>query len=379
MLNQRPKDSRKRFRGMLSLFLGIVLLQAFLLGACSGSEPEKEKAAPPAQAKETTPAQVNRKNLPDPIVDESFSIRLDEELFQLEEAVTLIATSLSKVASRTPTLAINSIHFGKNIKVDFRRKAEVIILDKVFVANPNVRLVQCQECRRIKTRIVGNVLKITKGIPSQEARQALAKKIGVNGFIDIGIFQDGHQLTVYIKVVEAESGAIILVDELVGRRAPKRLAFTISFGELIFPITDNGTAGEYKALALSMTETVRLTGRFSFSVDLILFMDNNENDSSLTYELDTGILIVPTLGFEIIQMPSSTTRLIFFSGVGKLLSPQLSYANAFRLGLELVVGDRLSVLFAFNQFLEESVEATTSGQTATIDGSGYEIRFGFRF
>ncbi|MEE8433918.1 MAG: hypothetical protein V3S64_03945, partial [bacterium] len=122
---------------MLSLVAGMVLLQVFLLSACGGS--------PSAPGK--------KKKFPDPIVDESFSIRLDEELFQLEEAVTLLATSLSKVASRTPTLAINSIYFGKNINLDFRRKAEVIILYKVFVANPNVRLVQCQECRRIETRI----------------------------------------------------------------------------------------------------------------------------------------------------------------------------------------------------------------------------------
>lgn len=362
-MNQRPKVSRNGCRGLLSLAVGMVLLQAFLLSAGAGMLPAQEK----------------RRKIPDPIVDESFSIRLDENLFQLEEAVTLLATALSKVASRTPTLAINSIHFGENINADFRKKAEVIILDKVFTANPNVRLIQCQECRRIETRIEGNILKITKGIPDQETRRALAKKLGADGFIDIGIFQDGHQLTLYIKVVDAKTGAIILVDEMVGRRASKRLAFTVSFGELIFPITDAGVAGDYKALAISLTESVKLTGRFSFSVDLIFFIDNNENDTTLTYELDAGLFIVPTFGFDIIQMPSSTTRLILFAGVGKLLSPQLSYANSFRVGLELVVGDQLSVLFAFNQFLEEAVEATTTGSTSTLDGSGYEIRFGFRF
>lgn len=343
--------------------VGLVLLAAFLIGA---------------EASMAT-AQAPKRKIPNPVVDESFSIRLDENLFQLEETVALIAGSLSKVAGKTPTLAINSFHFGRNIDLDFRKKAEVIILDKVFQANPNVRLLQCQECQKLETKIEGNVLKLRKGIPNQESRRSLASKIGADGFIDIGIFEENKQLTVYLKVVEAKTGGIILVDELVGRRAPKRTAFSLSFGEMIFPISVDGTTVEYKALALSGSESIKLTGRFSFTVDLIFFKDNNENNPEATYVLDTGLFIVPTMSFDIIKMSSSTSRLTLFAGVGKLLSPQLSYANAFRFGTELIVGDRLTVLFAFNQFLEETVEPPTTTQTALLDGAGYEIRFGLRF
>ncbi len=319
------------------------------------------------------------REIPDPVVDESFSIRLDEELFQLEEAITLIAISLNKVASRTPSLAINSLHFGSEVSVDFRRKAEVIILDKLFQANPRVHLVECKECQKLETRIVNGILKLRKGIPSQEARKELAEKLNVTGFIDIGIFQNEGQLTVYIKVVEAKTGAIILVDELVGRRAAKRRALTISFGEITFPITISGSTVDHNALILSFQDTIKLTGRFSFSADLILYIDNNTNDSTTTMELDTGLILAPTLGYDIIQVSSSTSRLVFFMGVSKLISPQLSYANIFRTGLDLVVGDRLSVLFAYNSFLEEEIESPTSGATATLDGGGYELRFGYRF
>lgn len=319
------------------------------------------------------------REIPDPVVDESFSIRLDEELFQLEEAFALIAISLNKVASRTPSLAINSLHFGTEVSRDFRRKAEVIVLDKLFQASPRVHLVECKACQRLETKIVNGVLKLRKGIPSQEARKELAEKLNVSGFLDIGIFKNEGQLTVYIKVVEASSGAIILVDELVGRRATKRRALTISFGEMTFPVTIGGVAIDHNALILSFQDSIKLTGRFSFSADLILFYDNNTNDSTTTMVLDTGLILAPTLGYDIIQVSSSTSRLIFFMGVSKLISPQLSYANIFRTGLDLVVGDSLSVLFAYNSFLEEEVESPTAGATATLDGSGYELRFGYRF
>ena len=319
------------------------------------------------------------RELPDPIVDESFSIRLDEELFQLEEAIALVAISLNKVANRTPSLAINSLHFGKGVDLDFRRKAEVIILDKLFQANPRVHLVECKVCQKLETRIVNGVLKLRKGIPSQEARKELAEKLNVTGFIDIGMFQNEGQLTVYIKVIEAKSGAIILVDELVGRKATKRRAFTISFGEMTFPISLSGPSVDHNALILSFQDTIKLTGRFSFSADLIFFIDNNTNDSSTTVTLDSGLILAPTLGYDIIQVSSSTSRLVMFMGVSKLLSPQLSYASIFRTGLDLVVGDRLSVLFSYNSFLEEEIESPTSGVTATLDGGGYELRFGYRF
>ena len=260
---------------------------------------------------------------------------------------------------------------------DFRRKAEVVILDKIFKINPNVRLVQCQECQKLETKIANGVLKLRKGIPSQESRKALAEKLGVDGFVDIGMFRSDGQLTVYLKVVEAQSGAIILVDELAGRRAPRRRAITVSFGEMIFPIELNdGSKFDHRALALGVQEAVKLTGRFSFAVDLVYFADNNKNTPKTHITLDGGVMLAPTLGFDILQVPSSTSRLIGFIGIGKIISPQLDYANLARAGLEMVVGDQLSVMFAYNDFQEANVQGTG---TNLLKGAGYEIRFGYRF
>jgi hypothetical protein len=353
-----------------------------LAGRAHAQAPQEQQAPPPAQPQaQTAPAPQAAPAPPrvkEPVVDESFSIRLDENLFQLEEAIALIAGSLNKVADRTPTMAINSFYFGREVDADFRRKAEVIILDRLFQANPNVRLVQCQECQKLETRIERGVLKLRKGIPSQESRRALAQKLGVDGFIDIGMFQTDGQLTVYLKVVDAQSGAIILVDELAGRRAPKRRSLTFSFGELVFPITVNNVTVDHKALTLTVQESVKLTGRFSFAVDLVLFADNNTNNPDAFIKLKSGVLLAPTLGFDILQVPSSTSRVILFVGIGKLIAPQLDYANLARAGLEFVVGDRLSVLFAYNSFLKHQVD-TDGAFTATLEGSGYEIRFGYRF
>jgi hypothetical protein len=359
------------------------VLLAVLLGACAGKQPAAPAAPPAAPASgaaapaSAPPAAQAQPATAEQGVDESFSIRLDENLYQLEEAVSLIARSLNKVADRTPTLAINSFHFGKEVDADFRRKAEVVILDKIFQINPNVRLVQCQECQKLETKITNGVLRLRKGIPSQESRKALAQKLGVDGFIDIGMFSTDGQLTVYLKVVEAESGAIILVDELAGRRASRRRSLTVSFGELIFPITIAGETVDHRALALGVQEAVKLTGRFSFAVDLLAFTDNNDNNPKTHITLDSGVLLSPTLGFDILQVPSSTSRLIAFIGIGKLIAPQLDYANFARAGVEMVVGDQLSVMFAFNSFQEAQVD--NPGTTTTLQGAGYEIRFGYRF
>ena len=64
----------------------------------------------------------------EPVVDQSFSIRQDVDLFQLEEAVTLIASSLGKISDQVKTLALNSMHFGKSTSGDFRRKADVAVV-----------------------------------------------------------------------------------------------------------------------------------------------------------------------------------------------------------------------------------------------------------
>ncbi|MCZ6472550.1 MAG: hypothetical protein O6934_03845, partial [SAR324 cluster bacterium] len=263
-------------------------------------------------------AQPVKREIKEPIVEQSFSIRQDEDLFQLEEAITLIASSLNKIADKANTLAINSFHFGKEVDADFRRKAEVIILEKLFEASPSVRLVQCQECQRLETKIVRGILKLRKGIPSNEARQALAKKLGVDGFIDIGIFRDHNQITVYLKIVEAESGAIILVDELAGRRAPKREALTFSFGEMNFPISSASASADHKALVIGANETVQLTDRFSFGVDLNLYTDNNANNQEKIIELDVGIVLAPYLAYDVLRLQASTSRLLFYIGIGKL-------------------------------------------------------------
>lgn len=318
--------------------------------------------------------------------EEFLSIRQDERIFQLDEIASLVARSLSRVADRISTLAVNSIYFGTEVDRDFRRKAEVVIYEQLLDKNPTVKLVQCQECQRLVTKIVRGVLRLRKGIPTREARIELAKKLGVDGFIDIGVFQDGRQLTLFIKVIEAESGAIILVDELAGRRAPRRDSLTVSFGEVNFPIEIDGTTVVHNTLAVAVQESVQLTGRFSFSVDLIAFIDNNDLNADPHITLDSGLILAPTLGFDLVQIPASTSRLILYAGLGKLLAPQLNYANLVRTGIEFIVGDRLVVIIGVINYFENQVDATSAdvepsatSDTILLNGTSYEIRFGYRF
>lgn len=351
--------------------------------------PAQPPAAAPAQPPAATPAA--RPNAPKPHerpgVDESFSIRHDEDLFQLEEAVAQIASSLGRIADKVNTLAINSFSFGKDVDKDFRTKAEVIIEKRLLDANANVRLVQCQECQKLETKIVNGVLRLKKGIPSMEARLELAKKLGVDGFIDIGMFRDNRQITVYLKVTEAETGAIILVDEIVGRQASKRDAVTLSFGEINFPLVFKNKTHTENALSFTATEQVQLTGRFSFGVDTIIYTDNNQNSTDPHLVLTGGVLLSPFVGYDIVQVPQSTTRLEMYLGVGKLLDPQLNYDDVARAGFIFIVGDRLVITFGENFFSNTNVEVTKADRKkepllakgAQLNGGAYELRFGYRF
>ena len=310
----------------------------------------------------------------DPLVDQSFSIRQDENLYQLEEAAAMISTSLHKISDKVSILGINSLHFGGEFNPDFRHKAEVILLEKIFEANSTVKLAMCHECRKLETKIVRGVLKLRKGIPSHEARLDLAKKLGVQGFIDLGIFKDENQITVYMKVTEAISGAIILVDEIAGRRAPKRQSMTISFGETNFTLEIAGASATYNALVLGFNETVQMTGRLSFGVDLNIYTDNNKNNPDAATTLSAGIMLGPYMGFDILQMQASTSRLVLYLGLGKLLSPQLNYANFGKAGFIFVAGDRLVIQLGYN-----SIVATDIENGDKITGGGMELLFGYRF
>lgn len=362
-----PMPTTRSHRGVRPLWLAACLLLA-MLAPLSG--------APPSALAQDAAQE-----------EEFLTIRQDERIYQLDEIAALISRSLNKISDRVSTLAVNSIYFGTEVDRDFRRKAEVVIYEQLLKNNPSVKLVQCQECQRLETKIVRGVLKLRKGIPTQEARIELAKKLDVDGFIDIGVFQDGRQLTLYIKVIEAENGAVIFVDELAGRRAPKRDALTFTFGEINFPIEIAGTTTVHNTLAIGVQESVQLTGRFSFAVDLAAFLDNNDLNPDPHITLNSGLMLSPTLGFELVQIPASTSRLVGYVGLGKLLAPQLNYANFMKAGVEFVVGDRLVVMLGMINFVESQVDVeagditpTTTGATsAELKGSSYEIRFGYRF
>jgi hypothetical protein len=309
---------------------------------------------------------------------EPFSFRQDEELYQLEEAVTLIAGSLNKVADKVAILAINSVYYSKDIAGDFRPKARVIFLEKLLDANPAVKLVQCQECERLQTRIVRGTLKLQKGIPTGEARQELARKLGVQGFIDIGLFREGRQLTVYIQVIEAETGAIILAEELTGRRAPRRESLTFSFGEMIVPIKIGGSSTDHSTLVLAVRENYQISERLSFGIELAFYLDNNSNNPDPHIDLDTGAVLSPTLGYDFFRFSGSASRVTGYAGLGKFISPQFNYGNLVKAGVMMVVGDELEVLLGINYFQETNL-ADSGGSDVTLTGTGYELHFGYRF
>jgi hypothetical protein len=120
---------------------------------------------------------------------------------------------------------------------------------------------------------------------------------------------------------------------------------------------------------------------------VIVYTDNNDLSTAPHMTLDAGILLSPFLGIDMVQLPQSTSRVIGYLGLGKLLSPQLNYGDAYRAGVQFVVGDRLSVTVGLNQFDRTNVLVSNGDKAkqpllangAVLDGAGYELRFGYRF
>ena len=85
-------------------------------------------------------------------------------------------------------------------------------------------------------------------------------------------------------------------------------------------------------------------------------------------------MLAPTLGYDVFQFVGSASRITFYGGLGKFISPQLEYANLLKAGFLFVVGDELEVLLGYNYFQKTSLEEGNE-----LNGGGYEIRFGYRF
>jgi hypothetical protein len=56
----------------------------------------------------------------------------------------------------------------------------------------------------------------------------------------------------------------------------------------------------------------------------------------------------------------------------------MEYANLLKAGFLLIVGDELEVQLGYNYFQKTNLEPT-GGNEVELNGSGYEIRFGYRF
>ncbi|MCH7478404.1 MAG: hypothetical protein IIA14_09895, partial [SAR324 cluster bacterium] len=87
-----------------------------------------------------------------------------------------------------------------------------------------------------------------------------------------------------------------------------------------------------------------------------------------------GLLLAPAIGFDLLQLQASTSRLVYYLGIGKLLSPQLDFANLFKTGFEFVVGDKLVITMGIVGFPKTNIETGD-----ILSGNGFEVRFGFRF
>ncbi len=312
--------------------------------------------------------------------DRAYNMWSDPLFYQFEKMMPELARSIGRLDSRISTLAVTDLDFSQGLDESFKKVAGAKLYGQLLMENPKLKLIKCDECNMIRSEINNGILTVSKGLASKEERQKLAKKIGVQGFMNAMIIEDQRQLTIVVNVYDAEEGRIILSDVITGVPVSETTYWNFYAGQMTIPIAlaSPSETVEHSALLIGTEYSKRFSESWIITTHFGLFMDNNDK---LEYKetLDGGMMFDGSVGWEALSFMNNDVSFILVAGIGQFLSTQFNFALYGKFGLKVIVNKLLTFNMHYLTFDETNIEAPDNGAASKLTGSATYVTFGLQF
>ncbi len=368
------------------LIFSILIWFLCLTGLCGSAFAQTEGATLTDEGTEQMTEETTGENVEaDMTDDEKYAMWSDPLYFQFEKMMPALARSIGRLDTRISTLAVTNSVYGTSLNDDaaFKKVSEAKLFGQLLLENPRLKLIKCDECNRITTEVKNGIMTISRGLKDQKARSELAKKLGVQGFMNAMITEEERQLTIVINVHDAQEGRIVLSDVIAGDPVPKSRYWHIYAGRLTIPVKmQSGNSVDQTAITIGAEYTIRFSESWIVASNLAFYMDNNSKlgEADTDYVAFTsGLMFDGTIAWEAASFMRNNAAFSINTGVGQFISTQFNFSVYYRAGLKLTLGQRLTFNLSYFSFSETNISKPDNGSADSLPGSATALTFGYQF
>jgi len=319
----------------------------------------------------------------------SYDMWSDPLYYQFEKMMPKVARSLGRLDGRISTLAVTDLDFSPTLDMSFRKVASAKLYGQLLIENPKLKLIKCNECNMIRSKIQNGILTVSRGLANQESRQKLADKLDVEGFLSAMVIEENKQLSIVINVYDAQEGRIILSDVITGIPVPDTVYYNIYLGLLTIPIqviNSDGSAGSsipHTAILLGAERSIRFAESWMLAANAGIYIDNNTKLEEPHETIAFGIIFDGTIGWEAFSFMNNNASVVLMGGIGEFLSTQFNFSVYTKLGVKTTIGQILTFNIHTYSLLAGSTNLdapdSTTGEAPKLTGTATSITFGFQF
>lgn len=304
---------------------------------------------------------------------ESYDMWSDPLYYQFEKMLNKLSKSVGRLNNRISTLAVTDMEFSLGLDKSFQKVASAKLYGQMLMENPKLRLIKCNECNMVRSHIKAGILTITRGLANQEARQVLADKLGVQGFMVLAVTLEKRQLTIVVNVYDAKEGRIILSDVITGIPVPETVYYNIYFGKMSLPVTlASGSALEHSILLLGVEKSIRFAESWLLSANAAFYMDNNALLEADHVTFTSGLIVDGTIGWEVASLMNNNTSIVLKGGIGQFISAQMNFTGYIKLGIKMAIGQAITFNVYAHSLLSDQLNLEKPESSGTSDQSNSE-------
>lgn len=297
-------------------------------------------------------------------------------LTQLDYLVDRLGKEISSLPTQYRSLGIVNLEFEDSFRTEFRDVAKFQIYDQFLKNSPSISLEDCLECRQVRSQINNGQLTISRGIQNSEARQSIAKRLGVQGFFLAKFTMKEEQLILVFQVIDVNTGSAIISKSIAGLLQPARpITYALGLGFLNMPFTtDVSNIKAIDGYSVIFAQHIALPSGLGFTTKGFTFFGANKSDLNTggknNYSLSTfGLALSGSVSyqwsFNIEQNFTARANV----GIGRvvLLAPAFAGENFYEYGLSAIFNQNFTMSLQLIKLLkvikfENSLPSTASGE-----------------